>query len=526
MNARTIMLALFGGGLLLLGVLIGRQLTPEPPSDASPRRDATSSESRRVLYWYDPMVPDQRFDTPGKSPFMDMMLVPRYADEDAAAGVRIDPAIQQNLGVRTATIARGVLAQVLTVPGTLQWDLRAEQRVSARVDGIVDRLFVATPFQRVRSGEPLATLLAPEWSAALAEYRALAASESAQGRELLAAARSRLRTIGLTAADIDDTASAPGGVPRITVRAPLDGVLGEIAVRSGQRVSAGDTLFRINGTAQVWMLAEIPQAQAEPGLVGQTASVRISALRGETFKGTVEALLPELDPTTRSQSARIVLDDPDARLAAGMFAEARLRVDTERAVPLVPIDAVLVGGDRDRVIVAGDDDRFLPVEVVLGRRAGDRVEVLRGLDGGERIVVSGQFLIDSEASLSGFLRRLEAPPETPHPGHLDHVMPAAQPTLSRDAESLPRRPDRTAPEHDHHPPDEQPRHKDEPHERANEPHEHEPLSRHETGRGGDSAEASRSTLASAADLPIAAPHTAARVATTQTAGHPSSGHHA
>lgn len=441
MNIRLPVVLLAGLLLLGFGVVIGRLFAPGDPvgsSEAAAESAAGASTEAdngepEVLYWYDPMVPDQHFDQPGKSPFMDMMLVPRYADEAGTAGVSIEPGLRQNLGIRTTTVERGRLQQTLVVPGTLDWDRRAEQRVSARVDGIVDRLHVATPYQRVRRGEALATLLAPEWTAALAEYRALAESESDEGRALVDAARTRLRAMGLSPADID-AGNAADGVPRVTLRAPIDGVLSAIDAREGERVMAGQTLFRINGTGQIWMLAEVPQRQASPSLVGSTATVTVDALGGVRFEGELEALLPDVNPTTRSQTARIVLNDPDAQLAAGMFAEARLQPAAGEAVTLLPSEALIESGRGARVILLQDDGSFLPVEVEVGQRGGDQVEILDGLEGGERVVVSGQFLIDSEASFSGLLRRLEdsagdedaggSMDHGMHHGHEDHQMPA------------------------------------------------------------------------------------------------------
>jgi membrane fusion protein, copper/silver efflux system len=431
MNARLVIAV--AGGLLLLALAFAAGRWLAPAHGPAPESGAAASAEREVLYWYDPMVPDQRFDRPGKSPFMDMMLVPRYADEAASAGVRVDPTLQQNLGVRTAAVERGTLAQTLRVPGTLQWDLRAERRVSARTDGIVERLHVATPFERVRAGQPLATLLAPEWSAALAEYHALVAAESAPARALADAARSRLLALGMSPADLRRAPPADG-VPRVALASPIDGVVAEIEVREGERVMAGQALFRVNGTGQVWLLVDVPQARSRQVLVGAAAEIRIASLPDETFHGTVEALLPELDPTTRSQRARIVLEDPDARLAAGMLAEARIAPRDGEQQLLVPSEAVIMTGIDDRVIVVGDDGRFQVVPIRLGQRSGDRVEVLAGLTGNERVVVSGQFLIDSEASLSGLQQRLQPAADDDHDHgsapvaddpHAGHRMPSA-----------------------------------------------------------------------------------------------------
>jgi len=393
-------------GVLALGVslTLGYWLGQRRPDGSESSIEAIVPQEREALYWYDPMVPDQHFDKPGKSPFMDMMLVPRYADEGAAAGVKIDPGVRQNLGIRTAIVALAAVPTELRVPGTLQWDLRGEQRISARVEGLVEQVHVRAPFERVRRGDPLATLIAPTLGSAMAEYRALASSESAGGRELQAAARSRLRVLGLTASDVRP---ASDGVPRIVLRAPADGVLADIAVRAGDTVMAGQLLFRLNATDSIWLEARVPQAEVGALQPGAAAEVRVSAFPGTAVTGTVEAVLPQVDAATRTQSVRIVLPNPDGKLAAGMFADAVLRATDDRRGPWVPSDALILTGRDARVIVQDGDGGFRPVRVQIGRQVGERTEILDGLVGGEAVVVSGQFLIDSEASLSGALSRLD-----------------------------------------------------------------------------------------------------------------------
>lgn len=364
----------------------------------SPTAAATPSTSRQVLYWYDPMKPDQHFDKPGKSPYMDMELVPKYADDVSANGVRIDPSTRQNVGIRTAAVESGRLVTVLHVPGTLGWDLRQESVVSARADGVVTRVWAKAPFTTVRRGQPLAAVLAPAWSGALAEARALRQAESPAGRELQAAAQQRLRVLG-----------ADGGQGRdgsVVLSALGDGVVTEVLAREGQAVTAGMPMFRINGTATMWLEAAIPQAGTTQLRIGTPVEVRVDALPGRSFNGSVETLLPAIDATSRTQRARIVLRNPDGALAAGMFAEVSLQPEATASVPLVPSEALIATGTESRVIVVDADGAFQPVRVRPGRSSGGRTEILEGLRGGERAVVSGQFLIDSEASLSGALQRL------------------------------------------------------------------------------------------------------------------------
>ena len=402
---RSIRFILIGLGLgisLAIGYALGHRQSHGEPAATS----ATEHESKREpLYWYDPMVPDQHFDAPGKSPFMDMMLVPRYADEGGDTEVvRIAPGLRQNLGIRTARVELDVVGDSIRVPGTLQWDLRAEQRISARVEGLIETVHVRAPFSSVRRGEPLVTLLAPALSSALAEYRALVSSQSADARELQAAARTRLELLGLSERDLPELGA--DGAPRIVLRAPADGLLTEIMARAGATVMPGAPLFRLNESDPIWLETQVPQANTHSLTAGSAVEVMVSAIPGGRFAGKVESVLPEIDPLTRTQKVRIVLPNSDQALAAGMFAEVLLRGDETRRCPWVPSEALILTGRDARVLVQEAEGRFRPLSVVTGRQVGERTEILHGLDGGELVVVSGQFLIDSEASLSGALSRL------------------------------------------------------------------------------------------------------------------------
>ncbi len=385
--------------LLALGVVAGRWSARAPAPVMAPAAGAaTGGDARAVLYWYDPMVPDQHFDKPGKSPFMDMQLVPKYAEEAPASnGIAVASAVRQNLGVRTVVVERGRLETLIEVPGTLAWDRRKEHVVDARVALIVERLYVKAPFTRVRAGEPIASVIAPEWSSALAEAKALRESSGQDGWQ--SAAQARLRALGLPAG----ARAEDGGV--IVLTSPVPGVVSEIGVREGQSVPAGTQLFRVNGTDTVWLAAAFPQAGGAGIRAGAPVDVRIEAVDGEVV-GRIEALLPEVDERSRTQRARIVLDNPEGTLAAGMTARVRVRSLDGSERLLVPTDAVLGSATAARVIVQDDDGGFRPVLVQTGRSGGGRTEIIAGLTGGERVVASAQFLIDSEASLSGALDRL------------------------------------------------------------------------------------------------------------------------
>ena len=408
-RARHLLLVLaliaIGSALVAIGYLSGRsQTTHQVMTKASTKKPA--KEERKVLYWYDTMVPQQHFDHPGLSP-MGMQMVPKYADEESTdkGVVHIDPATVQNLGVRTAKVERRTLADAIEVPGTVSWDLRQATTLSARVDAVVEKLDIKAPYTRVTKGEPLAELLAPQWSSALAEYRALQQATSADARALRDAARARLRVLGLSDADVRSALHGNDGT--ITLHAPQDGVVAALDVREGQRVGAGQTLMTLNGLATVWIEAALPQGVAGTVRAGTPVTVTLDAVPGRSFDGEVETLLPDVDNATRTQRARIVIDNPDGALSPGMFATVHLKPAEGEAHPVVPDEALIAAGIDNRVILAEGNGRFRAMPVRTGRSAGGLTEIVAGLHGGEQVVVSGQFLIDSEASLSGALERLD-----------------------------------------------------------------------------------------------------------------------
>lgn len=412
-----------------LGYWWGRTHGSSSAADTS----SPQSAERKALYWYDPMVPDQHFDKPGKSPFMDMQLVPKYADEATAGGVAVAPGVRQNLGIRTVVVKPGRLTAAVRVSGTIGWDLRQERIVSARVDAIVERLHVRAPFEPVRAGQPLASIIAPSWNTAIAEARALGGARSAAARGLQSAAHERLRALGLPAG------SGAGQRGRLTLTSPVTGVVSEIGVREGQSAPIGTLLFRVNGTRTVWLEASIPQAGTAGIATGTLVEAAVDALPGEAFHGRVETLLPQVDMSSRTQRARIVLDNPDGLLAPGMFAQITLQPTASIERPLVPTDALIGAGAQARVIVLGADDMFHPVRVQTGRSGDGMTEILAGLKGGEKVVASGQFLIDSEANLSGALERLNAGAGDEEANMPSDVMPG-MPDMAMPPQAAPARP--------------------------------------------------------------------------------------
>ncbi len=359
---------------------------------------------KKPLYWYDPMVPNQHFDKPGKSPFMDMELVPKYADEgDDGSSVKIDPSLVQNLGIRTAQVERATLSTSLDVAASIVLNNRQVAVVQARAGGYVERVYARAPGDLIGRGAPLADILVPDWTAAQHELLAMTKSGDAS---LVQAVRERLRLLGMPPDLIARVEKTGQAHPVVTVSAPIGGLIQTLDVRMGMTVSPGMTLAQINGLDTVWVEAAVPEAQAAKAAVGRSVATTLAAYPGEVFSGKVVAVLPETNIESRTLRVRIELPNRDGRLRPGMFAQARLDGGAAEPVLLIPSDAVIRTGKRNIVLVAMDGGRYWPVEVKLGQEGDGKVAILAGLEDGQKVVVSGQFLIDSEASLRGVVARL------------------------------------------------------------------------------------------------------------------------
>lgn len=396
-------LALLAAGVALgLGIARWRAADPHGSHAAAAGSPASApaSAERKVLYWYDPMVPSQKFDQPGKSPFMDMQLVPRYADEaDAGGGVAVSPQAVQSLGVRTTTVERRRVGAAIDAVGTVQLNERDIAVLQARTAGFVERVHARAPGDVVSAGAPLAEVLNPEWLAAQREYLAVQRTGDAA---LAAAARARLMLLGMPNALIEQAERSGQAVALQTVAAPIGGVIVELALRQGMTLAPGMTLARINGLATVWLEVALPEAQAATIAPGQSVEARFPALPGRVVKGKVAAILPEANRDTRTLRVRVELPNPGQRLRAGLFAQVSLR-GPQRDALVVAADAVIRTGRRALVYRVEAPGRYRPVQVQLGEQFDDLVVVREGLAAGDQVVASGQFLIDSEASLQGVL---------------------------------------------------------------------------------------------------------------------------
>jgi Cu(I)/Ag(I) efflux system membrane fusion protein len=403
-----------GYGLYSIGLQRGRGMRPPATAPISAAPDRAAAAGRQPLYWHDPMYPAQKFDKPGKSPFMDMQLVPVFGgDGDDDGTVAISPRMQQNLGVRTAVVTRGKLAPAVIAVGSVAYDERDVALVQARGNGYVERLYVKAPFDPVRKGQPLLALYVPDWIAAQEEFLSAKRLQGSGAGELVDAARQRMRLSGMNDEQIREVEAVGAVQARVTVTAPASGVVSELDARVGMTVASGAALFRINGLTTVWLLADIPENAAASVTPGAAVEARAPALPGTVFKGRVNAILPQVDAVTRTLKARIELANPGGRLVPGMFATVNITPTDGGEVLLAPSEAVIRTGTRSVVMTAQANGKFLPVEVKTGAETNGQTEIRDGLTAGQRVVVSGQFLVDSEASLRGTAARMSAPPSMP-----------------------------------------------------------------------------------------------------------------
>jgi Cu(I)/Ag(I) efflux system membrane fusion protein len=391
-----------------LGMRQGMKATQHADASAPGQAAVAGGGSdRKPLYWHDPMVPGQKFDKPGKSPFMDMQLVPVYGAGDGDDGkVAISPRMQQNLGVRTASVVSGKLSGGAVAVGSVAYNERDVALVQARSNGFVERLYVRAQLDPVRKGQALAELYVPDWIAAQEEYLATRHMQGADTATLVAGARQRMRLAGMTDGQIRLVESRGKVNPRITISAPVSGVVAELGAREGMTVMAGAQLFRINGLGTVWVNAEVPEGMAAKIRPDAAVEARVQALPGSVFKGKVSAILPEVSPATRTLKARIELANLNGQLVPGMFATLTFASRSGADVLLVPSEAVIQTGTRNVVMLAQDGGKFMPVDVELGAESNGLTEIRKGLSVGQKVVTSGQFLIDSEASLKGTTTRM------------------------------------------------------------------------------------------------------------------------
>ncbi len=392
--------------VLLVGVVLGATAMRFWPSDASDGGESASGE-RKPLYWVAPMDPNYKRDKPGKSP-MGMDLIPVYPEDlaggnDSPGTVKISPDVVNNLGVRTAPVQSIRMVDTIQTVGHVEYAEDRLEHVHSRVSGWVEKLHVRAEGDPVKKGQPLYEIYSPELVNAQEEYL-LALQRGNQA--LIAAARDRLKALELSDRTIARLKKTRKVSQRVTMYAPAGGIVLKLGIREGFFVKPAMTMLSIGTLDEVWVQTEVYQRQADLVQAGDPVTVATDFLPGEQFSGVVDYVYPALDPKTRTLPVRVKLANPDYRLKPNMYMDVRIEPQAAAKETLaVPREAVIRTGTMDRVVLALGDGKFKSVKVRLGRVNVDWAEILEGLEKGDRVVTSAQFLLDSESSVnSDFVR--------------------------------------------------------------------------------------------------------------------------
>jgi Cu(I)/Ag(I) efflux system membrane fusion protein len=405
---------------LLIGGVIGFSANQFMASHSMAGHDMsamtdTSSSSDEPLYWVAPMDPNYQRDKPGKSP-MGMDLIPVYA-EDLAGGndkpgtVKIDPAVENNLGVKTAAVELSQLSPRIETVGYIAFDESLLWQTNVRVAGWVEKLYINAVGEKVSKGDVLFTLYSPELVKAQEEllnaYRT--------GRNgLVKGATERLVSLGVDREQIQQIKKRGKASQTIEVNALADGVVASLNIREGGYLSPAQAVISAGPLEEVWVDAEVFERQAHWVKAGSKATMTLDAIPGQEWQGKVDYVYPILDPKTRTLRVRLKFSNQDGDLKPNMFANIALQPVTDEAVLTIPKSSVIRSGGMTRVVLAEGEGKYRSARIEVGREAGDKIEVLQGLTEKDRIVTSAHFMLDSESSQSADLARINGlePPET------------------------------------------------------------------------------------------------------------------
>jgi len=362
-----------------------------------------ADEEKEILYWVAPMDANYRRDKPGKSP-MGMDLVPFYAGGDGAgSAIRISPTVVQNLGVRTVKAELTRLWRGIDTVGYVDYDESKVSHIHLRTEGWIEKLAVESEGERVKKGDFLFDVYSPKLVNAQEE---LLTAMSTGNKGLIRATKERLAALGISSSQIKKLEKTKKAKQRISIYAPQDGVVSDLPVREGMFVKPSKKVMTLGDLSSVWLLAEVFERQSQWVEVGQAAEVRLSYLPGKLWQGKVEYIYPSLDAKTRTLKVRLRFDNPGERLKPNMYANVKIFGGAKENTIVVPIEGLIRTGREERIIVSLGEGRFEARQVIAGIESGNFVEILNGIDDGDEIVTSGQFLIDSEASMRGSIVRM------------------------------------------------------------------------------------------------------------------------
>jgi Cu(I)/Ag(I) efflux system membrane fusion protein len=371
-------------------------------------QSSNEKKEKSVLYWVAPMDPNYRRNEPGKSP-MGMDLKPVYESDNESGKngspiVKISPEVVNNLGVRTISVVRGPLSKVINTVGYLKYNEKKINHIHTRTEGWIENLTVRSEGERVKKGQPLFEIYSPLLVVAQEEYlHALKNNE----KRMLKRTHERLISLGISKKQIARLDKEQKVSKNVVFYSPESGVLTKLGVRDSMFVKPELEILSITNLDDIWLLAEVFERQANWVKVGQIAEAELPSMPGDIWKGTVEFIYPDLDPVTRTLRVRLRFDNPEEKLMPNMYAHVSIFGEEKKDVLSIPREALIRDVENERIIRALGDGRFQAQEVVAGIESGDWIEITSGLNEGDEIVVSSQFLIDSESNLKASLQRMQ-----------------------------------------------------------------------------------------------------------------------
>jgi Cu(I)/Ag(I) efflux system membrane fusion protein len=410
---------------MALAAGIGGGIAYERLAPAISAAQGRAVDDRKILYWVAPMDPSYRRPGPGKSP-MGMDLIPIYegaergapAVEDAGV-VRLSSAVVNNLGVREGTVTRVAFGGDLRTVGYVALDEEQTSHIHVRKEGWIESLRIRSLGSEVAKGDLLFEFFSPELASASFEYvRELQRGSSG----FPAGARAKLKALGVTERQVQEIGASRKPADRIRIHAPQGGVVVQLGVGEGMYIRPDQTLMTLSDLSTVWVIADVFESQTTRVSRGMEAEARLAHLPEDVWRGRVDYVYPEMDPVTRTLRVRLRFPNPGLKLRPNMFADVTLKTQARAGIVAVPTEAVIRTGTSERVVLALGGGRYKAAKITVGRQWKGLSEVISGLEEGARVVLSGQFLIDSEASLTAGFARLDAPQPAP-------AAPAATPKI-------------------------------------------------------------------------------------------------
>tara|TARA_R110000868_G_C10928252_1_gene766144 strand:+ start:848 stop:2083 length:1236 start_codon:yes stop_codon:yes gene_type:complete len=363
------------------------------------------ADSKKPLYWVAPMDPTYRRDGPGKSP-MGMDLVPVYqeANDTGDKSIKISSAVEQNLGVKTAIVSKKNLSRIINTVGYVIIDENRVNHINTYANGWVKKLLVKTTGEHVKKGQLLFEFFSPIIVSAQEEYLLALKSDN---KTLIHASYKKLLTLGVNDAQIKQLKKTKKVMNLIKVFATQSGIVSLLNVREGEYVSPNKKLLVIEDLSKIWIIGEVFERQSQWVKKSQEAIAKLPYIPNKEWSGKVDYVYPKLDSKTHTLKVRFVFENHNESLKPNMYADVTIYADTQKDVLTIPKEAVIYTGQGARVIVSLGKGRYIAKPVKLGFESGRDIKVLSGLNEGDNIVISGQFLIDSESSLKSSFDRLE-----------------------------------------------------------------------------------------------------------------------